>query len=55
MNDELRTANPNDERRTANAERTEGKGIVELTGTVDFDSADDIALADRMNNGRSPW
>src|SRR5205807_8254699 len=26
--------------------------IVEITGTVDFDSADDIALADKMNAGR---
>jgi MoxR-like ATPase len=25
---------------------------VELTGVADFDSADDVALADRMNNGR---
>jgi MoxR-like ATPase len=25
---------------------------VELTAVADFDSADDVALADRMNNGR---
>jgi MoxR-like ATPase len=51
-NHERRTTNPNDERRTKNHERRRRDSAVELTANADFDSADDIALAEKMNNGR---